>query len=79
VYVVHGGETVERREIALGAREVGYVEVANGVSPGDTIVVDGLMNLKDGAAVQVRPSAARDVSSGNDTPSGSGAASGRAS
>ena len=53
VYVVHGGQTVEQREITLGAREVGFVEVADGVAPGDTIVVDGLMSLRDGAAVRV--------------------------
>jgi len=53
VYVVHGGETVEQREVTLGARVVGFVEVADGVAPGDTIVVDGLMSLRDGAEVRV--------------------------
>ncbi len=53
VYVVHGGETVEQREIALGAREVGFVEVADGIAAGDTIVVDGILNLRDGAQVTV--------------------------
>lgn len=53
VYVVGSDQTVEQREVALGTRDVGWVEVVEGLSPGDTIVVDGLLNLRDGALVRV--------------------------
>jgi membrane fusion protein (multidrug efflux system) len=53
VYVVRGDDTVAQREVALGVRDVGWVEVESGLSPGDTIVVDGLLNLRDGAHVHV--------------------------
>ncbi|MBD3368091.1 MAG: efflux RND transporter periplasmic adaptor subunit [Candidatus Eisenbacteria bacterium] len=55
VFVIRGGERVEQREVTLGAREVGLVEVTHGLAPGDTIVVDGLMSLRDGAQVRVVP------------------------
>jgi membrane fusion protein (multidrug efflux system) len=53
VFVVRGGETAEQREVALGARSVGRVEVTGGLAPGDTVVVDGLLSLRDGAQVAV--------------------------
>jgi membrane fusion protein (multidrug efflux system) len=53
VYVVREDQTVEQREVKLGARDVGWVEIVDGLSPGETIVVDGLLNLRDGASVQV--------------------------
>ncbi len=49
VYVVREDQTVEQREVKLGARDVGWVEIVEGLSPGETIVVDGLLNLRDGA------------------------------
>jgi multidrug efflux pump subunit AcrA (membrane-fusion protein) len=67
VFVVRGGETVEQREVTLGAREVGLVEIADGVAPGDTIVVDGLMSLRDGAQVRIVPDGTR---ADQDAPSG---------
>ena len=53
VYVVREDQTVEQREVKLGARDVGSVEIVEGLSPGETIVVDGLLNLRDGASVRV--------------------------
>jgi membrane fusion protein (multidrug efflux system) len=56
VYVVGADSTVEQREVMLGRRDVGWVEVVSGLSPGETIVVDGLLNLRDGASVRVESS-----------------------
>jgi len=51
--VVRNGDSVEQREVGLGVRVVGRVEVTDGLAPGDTVVVDGLMSLRDGAQVAV--------------------------
>jgi membrane fusion protein (multidrug efflux system) len=53
VYVVRDDQTVEQREVELGSRAIGWVEVVRGLDPGETIVVDGLLNLRDGARVSV--------------------------
>jgi multidrug efflux pump subunit AcrA (membrane-fusion protein) len=53
VYLVLGGRTASQREVGLGARDVGWVEIQRGLSVGDTIVVDGLLNLRDGAGVSI--------------------------
>jgi membrane fusion protein, multidrug efflux system len=50
VYRVVDGR-VERTKVELGQRRTGEVEILEGVAPGDTVVVDGQLRLKDGAAV----------------------------
>jgi membrane fusion protein (multidrug efflux system) len=50
VYVVQG-PAVAKREVTLGRREPGYVEITAGVEPGDRVVVEGTLKLRDGAAV----------------------------
>ena len=57
VYVIREDQTVEQREVVLGTRDVGWVEIVDGLSPGETIVVDGLLNLRDGASVRVEQTA----------------------
>ena len=49
VYVTRDDRTVERREVCLGRREVGRVEVLSGLKAGETVVIEGVMNLRDGA------------------------------
>lgn len=53
VFVLKPGNTVERREVVLGEREVGWVEIESGISEGETIIVEGLMDLNDGARVRI--------------------------
>jgi membrane fusion protein (multidrug efflux system) len=53
VYLVTPEGTAKRVEVILGTRIPGYVEIASGLSTGDTIVVDGVLSLRDGAAVKV--------------------------
>ena len=54
VFVLQDDGTVAQRGVTLGEREAGWVEVADGLKEGDTIVVDGTMNLRDGAAFASR-------------------------
>ncbi|MBN2053564.1 efflux RND transporter periplasmic adaptor subunit [bacterium] len=52
-FIVKRDSTVERRELRIGAREYGWVEILNGVETGEQVVVDGLMDLRDGARVHI--------------------------
>jgi membrane fusion protein (multidrug efflux system) len=52
VFVVAGNKA-QRRDVVLGMREPGFVEVAEGLRPGETVVVSGLQRLRDGSTVSV--------------------------
>jgi len=52
-----GGQYVSQREITVGGRANGYLEVLSGVEPGDIIVRQGVHRVRDGARVQVREGA----------------------
>ncbi len=45
--------TAVRRDIVLGTREHGFVEVKEGLAAGEMIVTDGTVRLKPGAAVKI--------------------------
>ena len=53
VYVMRKDGTVEKREVHIGRREIGNVEVSAGLQPGETVVTEGVMNLRDGAKVRI--------------------------
>lgn len=56
VFVVEGtaGETTAKSvEVQIGRRIPGYVEILGGLAGGETIVVDGLVGLRDGGAILV--------------------------
>lgn len=50
VYVLEGA-AVAKREVTLGRREPGFVEITNGVGAGDRVVIEGTLKLRDGSAV----------------------------
>jgi membrane fusion protein (multidrug efflux system) len=50
VYVLEG-RAVAKREVTLGRREPGFVEVMAGVELGERVVVEGTLKLRDGAEV----------------------------
>lgn len=50
VFVVDG-DVAHRREVTLGRRKPGEVEVIAGVKEGERVVVDGTQNLQDGVKV----------------------------
>jgi membrane fusion protein (multidrug efflux system) len=52
VYAVQDGRA-QRREVRLGQREAGTVEVLDGVAAGETVVRAGLQRLRDGAEVSL--------------------------
>lgn len=52
VFVVQGGQAVEH-EVTLGYSRGDRVEIQTGVSAGDTVVIVGQDNLRDGAAVRI--------------------------
>ncbi|HKQ15975.1 MAG TPA: efflux RND transporter periplasmic adaptor subunit [Steroidobacteraceae bacterium] len=55
VYVVADG-TAHKREVKIGRRRPGEVEVLEGLSAEDGVVVDGTLNLRDGVPVKVQGS-----------------------
>ena len=55
VYVLRSGEEFERREITVGDEHGDRVAVLTGLKPGERVVVEGLMKVRDGAPVKVIP------------------------
>jgi membrane fusion protein (multidrug efflux system) len=56
IYVLDG-DVVAKREVRLGRREPGSVEITEGIAAGDRVVVEGAIKLRDGAAVKELPAA----------------------
>ncbi|MBR9907174.1 MAG: efflux RND transporter periplasmic adaptor subunit [Gammaproteobacteria bacterium] len=54
VYVIDENNIAKQTPVTLGRRKPGIVEVINGVKPGDRIVTEGMVRLRDGVAVTVR-------------------------
>ena len=52
VFLVQDGRAVER-EVAIGARAPGLVEIREGLAAGDVIVTEGIQRLRDGIPLQV--------------------------
>jgi multidrug efflux pump subunit AcrA (membrane-fusion protein) len=50
VFVVTGGK-VEERQVRAGARQGAWVEITEGVKPGETVAASNLAQLFDGAPV----------------------------
>ena len=46
------GERAERREVRIGKRRPGEVEIVDGLAEGEIVVVEGTQNLRDGARIQ---------------------------
>lgn len=53
VLVVDENHRVERREIRIGRRRPGEVEVVDGLSAGERVIVDGTQKARDGQAVEI--------------------------
>jgi membrane fusion protein (multidrug efflux system) len=53
VYVVGEDNTVQNREVRIGSRRPGQVEVVDGLSAGEQVVTHGHMKIRPGAAVTV--------------------------
>jgi membrane fusion protein (multidrug efflux system) len=57
VFVVRDGKA-ERREVRIGGRSPGNVEVLAGLEPGDRVIVEGTQKVRDGAPVRATEIAA---------------------
>lgn len=55
VWVVGPDNKVDRREVTLGVRRPGFVEIAKGVTAGEKVVVGGAERLQPGAPVMPIP------------------------
>ncbi len=53
VYVVNGDNVAERKEVFIGTRRPGFVEVSGGLAEGELVVTEGTMQLRPGANVRV--------------------------
>ena len=58
VWVIDSNRIAEEREVALGFRMVGRVEVLAGLKGGEDIVVEGVQKLMTGARVKYAPAEA---------------------
>ena len=56
VYLVRPNRTVHVQVIKTGAVQGDEVQVLSGLQPGDTVVVDGVDRLREGAKVRIAPS-----------------------
>ena len=56
VYVVDSaaGNTVERREVSIGTRKPGKVEIVSGLEAGELIITDGTLKVRPGSSVKIR-------------------------
>lgn len=53
VYVVSENNAVSEREIVLGERRPGWVQVVDGLAIGEQIIVEGTLRVRDGSQVKV--------------------------
>lgn len=53
VYLVSPDGKAERREVVIGARIPGHVEILSGVKEGDSLVLEGTLKMRPGATVKV--------------------------
>jgi len=67
---VANGNRVTRREVFLGRREAGMVEVREGLGAGEQVVTDGVGKMRDGMTVRVATSNNEQVTSNNESDGG---------
>ena len=71
VYVVKPDQTVELRQVEVALSDGGRTAIANGVSPGDRVVTDGQMRLKQGTHIRDKSPGAK-AQPAQDVPVASG-------
>ncbi len=53
VYVYHNG-LARKKQVQTAARSSSQIEITEGIEIGDTIIVTGLMQMKDSSAVKIK-------------------------
>lgn len=66
VFVVSGDGKAERREVRIGARVPGHVEILSGVKEGENIVLDGTLKMRPGVTVKIADEAGKQAGSPRD-------------
>jgi len=74
VYLVEAGDPPRavKREVTIGARRLGEVEIVDGLSAGDLVVIHGTMTLRDGRPVEIVATETEDKPLGEMIGAGSG-------
>ena len=57
VYVVKPDDTVERRKVEVADVQDGIAVISGGLTPGETVVVDGQFRLVNGSRIRIMPAA----------------------
>ena len=52
VYLARNGKA-EQREVEIGTRTRGRVHILNGIAEGDTVLITGLMDVRDGSSINL--------------------------
>jgi len=53
VFVAMVDDTVDRRQVKIGTRQPGFVEILSGLKSGESVVVEGTLRLRPGATITV--------------------------
>jgi multidrug efflux system membrane fusion protein len=69
VYVVDADSKANRRIVTIGHEDITNAIIADGVKPGERVVIDGASRLTDGAAVAVSPSSGDGTAAAGHKPS----------
>jgi multidrug efflux system membrane fusion protein len=70
VYVVKDGKTVEARQVKTGATDSVHTVVTSGLEAGESVVIDGVDRLRDGAQVRLAGAKPDNAPAGGGAPGG---------
>ena len=70
VYVVKDGKTVEARKVKTGASDAARTVIDSGLAAGESVVIDGVDRLRDGAEVRIAGAKPDAAPAGGDKPAG---------
>lgn len=56
-----GAQIAKRKEVQIGTFQDGLIEIKSGLNPGDLIVIDGLLQVRDGSPVKIQPQSILDA------------------
>lgn len=54
VYVLTPDNRARQKEVSIGRRKPGIVEITDGIKPGEQVIIEGIVRLRDGVPVAVQ-------------------------
>ena len=54
VYLIDKQNKILKKQIEVGSKFNGMIEVLNGIKPNDLVVYEGINKIRDGSSVKVR-------------------------